>query len=283
MAENREAACLAETLKWEGGYSNHPKDPGGPTMRGVIQTEYDKYRRQNGKPTQWVKLIEQDELLAIYKKNYWEQVRGDELPAGVDLVLFDYAVNSGHGRAIMSTQVVLGVGVDGVLGDATMNAIKAQDPVELCKRMMKERLRFLKSLRGLWPTFGEGWSNRCAGVEAAAIAAAGAVPKPAPVPLANEDKQSKTQGRAVGLFTIPAADGPEGYEYEGTKTPSEAHQEQKDLSWYYARANDLRTMLGLPTLAATVAFFKENGLIIMAAIVIAVIFVELSMKKARGV
>ena len=111
--------CLAETLKWEGGWSNHPRDPGGPTMRGIIQRVYDGWRDNHGLPRRSVREIADHELRDIYRRSYWDQVRGDELPPGVDLAVFDFAVNSGPARAAKYLQRVLGVKVDGHIGPAT--------------------------------------------------------------------------------------------------------------------------------------------------------------------
>jgi lysozyme family protein len=91
-------ACLAITLKYEGGYSDNPRDPGGPTCRGITQRVYDAYRHG---PLGYrsVRYIAENEVQDIYRHQYWDAIRGDDLPAGVDLIAFDIAVNSGPGRA----------------------------------------------------------------------------------------------------------------------------------------------------------------------------------------
>lgn len=257
-------------------------------MKGVIQREYDRYRRSKGLPTRTVRVIEQDELLEIYRTGYWDPVRGDDLPAGVDLCLFDFAVNSGPGRAIMSAQHVLGVPIDGKMGDATLDAIKTRDPVELCKALVADRLRFLRAL-GTFRYFGVGWTRRCQGIEAAAVAAAGAIPEtPVVAPNSNPDRQSKSQGRAVGLFTIPAADGPEGYEYKGHP---EADDQLKQESPSYSLFANVLKALGLPaTLAGGAAtagaesgltayssflgFFKEHGFKLAIGVVVVIVAFE---------
>lgn len=216
---SREAECLAETLKWEGGYSDDPYDPGGKTMHGIIQSEYDRYRRSKGLPTQWVKLIGRDEELEIYKAGYWDPVRADELPAGVDLVMFDFAVNSGPGRAIMTAQAALGIAVDGHLGPATMQALQSGNPTDIINKIMDARLAFLQRLNTWW-RFGVGWSRRCAGVRQAALEAVGhTLDQSKPQPLKSTDKQSATQGRAYGPIVIPAADGPHGYDPDQVPRP----------------------------------------------------------------
>jgi len=100
----------------------------------------------------------------VYKARYWDAIRGDALPQGVDYCLFDCAVNSGPGRAIKLAQYVLHQKVDGSLGPKTMAAIKATDPVELIEDYSQRRLDFLKSLP-TWETFGNGWGKRVSEVE----------------------------------------------------------------------------------------------------------------------
>jgi lysozyme family protein len=206
MSDTRDRfpACLAETLRWEGGYSDHPRDPGGPTMAGVIQRVYDAWRDQMGLERRHVREIERRELEAIYRQNYWRAVRGDELPPGVDLVVWDFGVNSGPGRAIRALQACVGVTVDGHLGAGTLAAVRAADPDALVSALMAERRRFLRQIK-TFPTFGKGWLRRCDGVEATArlhvAHGCGVTAEPpvlvVPLPLADLDAQSATQGRAT--------------------------------------------------------------------------------------
>jgi lysozyme family protein len=151
MASNNFECCLAITLKWEGGYSNHPDDPGGPTMRGVIQREYDAWRKKHRKSLRPVKQIEDSELQAIYLVEYWDAMECDDLPCGFDLCVFDAAVNSGVARA-----------------RAWLQADSSQDIEAYCNR----RLDFLQRLGRLWRVFGAGWRRRVLsiGVQARAMA-----------------------------------------------------------------------------------------------------------------
>lgn len=197
--------CLAETLKWEGNWSNDPYDPGGPTMRGVIQKVYDGYRDDNGLPRRSVREIEEHELLAIYRKNYWEPIRGADLLPGVDLVLLDFCINSGPSQAVVSMQRVLGLSRDGHFGAATMAALKARHPTDFIEAYMDERRRFLRGLKTFW-RFGKGWLRRCDGVEKAAAFMSGHLVIPAadpPKPLEDGDAQSAEQGRAVSSAPSP--------------------------------------------------------------------------------
>ncbi|WP_246738825.1 glycoside hydrolase family 108 protein [Mesorhizobium sp. NZP2234] len=157
MAASREKESLARVLAHEGGYSNHPKDPGGATMKGVTQRVYDGYRKGRGLATRSVKGITTDELNEIYDRQYWDAVKGDLVPAGVDYVVFDGAVNSGPARSIMWLQralVPLYTGpIDGVIGVGTLAAIQSVNSLgELINRICDERMRFLRALK-TFPTF----------------------------------------------------------------------------------------------------------------------------------
>ena len=105
-----------------------------------------------------------EDVAPLYKKKYWDAVRGDELPDGVDYIVFDTAINSGPGRAIKFLQGCVGADADGALGPKTMAAVKATDPKKLVEDYAKRRLSFLSALP-TWDTFGRGWSRRVAEVQ----------------------------------------------------------------------------------------------------------------------
>ncbi len=172
---------LDETLKWEGGYSNHPDDPGGSTMKGVTQARYDGYRKDHGLPTRSVKNIQLDEVRTIYRKYYWDVVKGDLLPSGVDLAVFDFAVNSGPSRAAEYLQKIVKVEVDGKIGPATLEAVSRQNPRVLIETLCDKRLAFLQRL-SIWPTFGKGWGRRVAGIRKAALKLSDYTPVVSPTP-----------------------------------------------------------------------------------------------------
>ena len=165
MKNNFEKA-LALVLEHEGLYVNHPKDPGGATMKGVTQAVYDAYRKVRGRPSQSVKFITDEELRAIYKFQYWDKVHGDFLPTGLDYAMFDFAVNSGVGRASKYLQAVLGVAQDGQIGARTLAAIT--NPVSIINALLDRRMGFLRNLR-TFLTFGKGWTRRVQGVRAKAL------------------------------------------------------------------------------------------------------------------
>jgi lysozyme family protein len=167
MKRNFERA-LAAVLKHEGGYSNHPKDPGGATNFGVTQRVYDAWRKNNGKEPRSVREIEKAEVDAVYWGQYWIMVRGDQLPDGLDYATFDFAVNSGPSKAIKELQAVLGVKVDGIPGNVTIAAAQAADPVKTTDALCDRRMAFLRGL-STYSTFGRGWSTRVGGVRATAL------------------------------------------------------------------------------------------------------------------
>lgn len=168
MRENLEIA-LKHVLQHEGGYVNHPKDPGGATNRGVTQRVYDAYRDRQGEKRRSVRAITADEVADIYKRQYWDAIRGDDLPSGLDYAVFDYAVNSGPRRAAQDLQRELGVAVDGIIGQVTLSKAEKADVYALIDSLCARRMRFLRGLKH-WPTFKNGWTRRVSDV--AEIAAA---------------------------------------------------------------------------------------------------------------
>jgi lysozyme family protein len=177
MASASFAASLREVFRHEGGYVDHPLDPGGATNRGITRATLAAHR---GRPVSKAEVmaLSADEAAAIYRQRYWDAVKGDDLPAGVDLAVFDAAVNSGPGRAARWLQQELGVCVDGVVGPRTLAAARAADARALIARYSRRRLGFLQRL-ATWRAFGRGWGRRVAEVERAALAMARAPARPA--------------------------------------------------------------------------------------------------------
>ena len=161
MKENFDTALKA-LLKHEGGYVNHPSDPGGMTNLGVTKRVWEEWVGHEVDEKQMRALT--PELVApLYKKKYWDKVCGDELPTGVDLAVFDLAVNSGPGRAAKMLQKVLGVAQDGAIGPQTLAKALNIDSSKLVADYNAERLAFLMALP-TWGTFGKGWGRRVAEV-----------------------------------------------------------------------------------------------------------------------
>lgn len=171
--------CLSVTLEYEGGYSDHPSDPGGATMQGITQKVYDEYRAREGKDAKPVHEMYRAEMQTIYDLQYWDRAHCDELPKGIDLVVFDYAVNSGVGRAVKDLQRVVGCVVDGVAGVGTVAAAVRADPATVINAVCDRRMTFLRSLK-TWGTFGKGWSARVANVRSRALAMIGGTDEVAP-------------------------------------------------------------------------------------------------------
>lgn len=207
MRESYERA-LGLVLQHEGGWSNNPADPGGATMKGVTQAVYDDYRHSIGAPARTVREIEDAELHAIYRSGYWDRIKGDDLPAGVDYATFDAAVNSGPGRGAKWLQHALLVTLDGAIGPQTIAAAKAADPVRTIDAMCDLRLEFLRGL-GTWPTFGRGWQRRVDDVRRVAreMARAPASPVPPERPWSHEDGtlaiDTHVAGSGATKVTIP--------------------------------------------------------------------------------
>jgi lysozyme family protein len=153
------SACLSETLRFEGGWSDNRRDPGGKTMKGVTQRVYAAWRSIHGLPLQSVRLISDDELVSLYVTQYWLPVRGDDLPSGIDAVVFDAAVNSGPVRAAKWLQAALGVTQDGHIGAVTLDTARKADAALMAAAVCARRLAWLKGLK-TYPTFGRGWSRR---------------------------------------------------------------------------------------------------------------------------
>jgi len=155
--------AFALMLKSEGGYVNNPADPGGRTNLGVTQATWESWV---GRPSDEAEMrsLTADKVEPLYKKKYFDAVRGDELPVGLDYLVFDFAVNAGPGRAIKVMQSAVGVTPDGGFGPLTMAAVKAIDPVELINKFSQAKEDFYRSL-AQFPTFGKGWLNRVADVK----------------------------------------------------------------------------------------------------------------------
>ena len=167
MASINFDACLALTLSCEGGYSDHPDDPGGATNFGVTRATLSAFRGHSvGKSA--VRALTKSEAAPIYRRMYWDAVCGDDLPGGLDAALFDHAVNSGPVAAIRLLQKILGVKVDGRLGPSTVAALRNADRRALIRDFCAARRSFLQRLRS-FRIFGRGWLARVAKVERSAL------------------------------------------------------------------------------------------------------------------
>lgn len=155
--------ALETVLGFEGGYVNHPLDPGGATKFGITRATLQRARGRDVAIAE-VMALTRHEAAVIYREHYWHAVRADELPAGVDLAVFDTAVNSGPARAIRLLQQAAGVVTDGRIGPVTLASVEAQAPHALIERYCAARLSFLERLRH-FQVFGRGWRRRVERVE----------------------------------------------------------------------------------------------------------------------
>lgn len=170
---NRYQEYMPRILKHEGGFVNHPKDPGGATNRGVTigtlrRLGIDKDGDGDSDIVD-LKLLTADDAATVFKRFYGDAVQADFLPRGLDYAMTDFAVNSGPARAAEHLQRILGVVVDGHVGPATLAAIPKRDTRDLIEALHKSRLRFLRNLK-TWAEFGKGWQARVDDVRRHALA-----------------------------------------------------------------------------------------------------------------
>ncbi len=165
MAQANFKNCYPKLQRHEGGFADHPDDPGGATNKGITQQTYNWWRDLKGFKRQSVRLITDTEVEAIYREQYWNRCRADDLPYGIDYATFDGAVNSGPMRGVKWLQKAVGAAVDGRAGDETVDkAGRTMERTAVIQRMCAYRLGFLQRLR-TFKTFGRGWTRRVAEVE----------------------------------------------------------------------------------------------------------------------
>lgn len=220
MADRNFNKSLQLVLKSEGGFVNIKADPGGATNLGITIATFRAYINPNGTVDD-LKHLTVEQAGICYRKEYWDEVNGDQLPDGADYATFDFAVNSGPSRAARYLQSVVGAPMDGAIGPATLDAVAKMPVGVVIDRLCDARLAFLKSL-GTWGTFGKGWSARVASVRKEALlmtaqpaqpaspapaapAPAPSTPPKAPATPAPSKPVAKHVGIGVGAFTIGAA------------------------------------------------------------------------------
>ena len=149
---------LEMLLKHEGGFVDHPKDPGGMTNLGVTKAVYEKVMGREVTEQEMRDLTAED-VGPIYKALYWDKCSCDTLPPGVDWAVFDWAVNSGPSRASKALQRAVGASPDGAIGPKTLAQVQNTQPHEIIEMMTQEREIFYRAL-STFDTFGKGWLRR---------------------------------------------------------------------------------------------------------------------------
>lgn len=160
-------SCLRLTLAHEGGFVDHPDDPGGATNLGVTRATLAAWRKRPVSRAE-MRALRRAEAALIYRRLYWDAVRGDDLPAGLDAVMFDHAVNSGPRAAILALQKAVSVTPDGRFGPLTLRAALAMKSPVLIRDLCRRRRTFLARLKS-FRVFGRGWSRRVAEIERRAL------------------------------------------------------------------------------------------------------------------
>jgi lysozyme family protein len=181
---------LRRVLAHEGGYSNHPSDPGGATNWGITLNDYRMYIKRDGTAAD-VRNMTRDQAKRIYQAQYWDKMRCSELPAGIDYAVFDFGVNSGVSRSIKYLERIAGVPQDGRADDKLIRSISQMDAKLVITQLCNSRLAFLRALK-TWPVFGKGWGRRVEEVRAAAAKMADYMPNPAPRVPPNSEPKGKT-------------------------------------------------------------------------------------------
>ena len=168
MIENFDTT-IHHTLKEEGGFVNHPSDPGGMTNLGVTKKVWEEWVGHTV-DEQEMRALTPADVIPLYQRKYWNACRCSELPKGLDLCVFDTAVNSGPGRAIRLLQQCVGVPVDGAIGPKTISAVsqfKGSALLHLIEEYCSSRQAYLISLPN-FGTFGKGWTARVTRLKEAA-------------------------------------------------------------------------------------------------------------------
>lgn len=170
MSASNFIACFNATAGEEGGYADNPHDPGGSTMDGVTQAVYTRYLTTHGRANAPVKEISLIDRQAIYRADFWNEVHGDDLYAGLDLCMVDAAWGSGPVEAVKWLQRALGILADGKFGEQTLTALKRyENSAVLITRVCEERMAMSRALP-TWKYFGKGWTARYNNIESKALA-----------------------------------------------------------------------------------------------------------------
>lgn len=155
--------ALAFSLRWEGGWSSHPSDPGGDTMRGVTQSTYKAFRKRQGLPNQSVKLITDAEVHQIYYQQYWQPCKAELMVPPLAVTHLDTAINFGVNGAFKFLQEALGLEIDGIFGPNTETALANRNNRATALKYLACRIAYRHQRVKKRPSqnvFLQGWLNR---------------------------------------------------------------------------------------------------------------------------
>jgi len=156
-------ASLALVLKAEGGFVNHPRDPGGMTNLGVTRNVWREWVKRDVDEAE-MRSLTPEKVMPLYKTKYWDACKCDELPLGVDYAVFDFAVNAGVSRASKTMQTALGTAADGIVGPATIGVAVNADPDHFLEKFSAAKEHFYRGLQ-TFDVFGKGWLRRVSEVK----------------------------------------------------------------------------------------------------------------------
>ena len=149
-------------MKYEGGYVNHPNDPGGETYKGISRRSHPNW--EGWKLIDQKKVVPDDLVRRFYYDKFWKPLRCEEMPAPVGEYLFDFAVNAGIRQAVITIQSAVSVTTDGILGPITMGAIIRSDVQILMYKLLARRIDFYVTIttqrRRQFEVFFLGWIRR---------------------------------------------------------------------------------------------------------------------------
>lgn len=163
MAASNWDSAFKLMLQSEGGFVNHPSDPGGMTNLGVTKATWENWVGRQSDEKE-MRGLTPEKVEPLYKKKFWDTCRCDELPSGIDYLVFDFAVNAGPGRSIKTLQTAVGTTPDGGIGPMTLAAVNSFSEPELIEKFSQAKEDFYRSLN-TFDTFGKGWLNRVAAVK----------------------------------------------------------------------------------------------------------------------
>ncbi len=209
MAKGTFAKAMPHVFSEEGGYVDHPKDPGGATNLGITIATLSAWDGKKASKAD-VKALTKKKATDIYKANYWDKVAGDDLPAGVDYAVFDFAINSGPARAVKMLQKIVGVDQDGVIGAKTLAAVQKMASDKIVNALCDSRLAWLRTL-STFRTFGKGWTSRVSRVRSRSLAfSRDSNPAPSNIPTAPTGKAVQADTSITEVLKKPEAWGPLG-------------------------------------------------------------------------